>query len=116
MIQEPSLSTPPTDHTHAYQNKSDIACKGLTVAGASLLASEITIAGDGREGLFTTGGSNVGVVLNPRGGAADGSDQRVMTVNKPGIVVVVVVVVVVVCCCLLLLLQTMHCFVHVLKW
>ena len=85
MMQEPSLLTPPTNPAH--KDKSDIACKGLTAAGASLLANEMTIGGDGREvtqSLFTTGGSNAGVVLNPRGGAADGSDQRAVAVTKPG--------------------------------
>ena len=70
MMQEPTLSD-------GQLNKSDIACKGLTAAGASLLASEMVLGGDGREGnlLSTARRSTVGVALNPRGGAADGSDQ-----------------------------------------
>ena len=83
MIQDPAHSTPPTNLTIS-DNKSHIAYKGLTAAGASLLASEM-ILGDGGEGissLFNTGSSIIGGVLNPRGGAADGSDQGNMASQK----------------------------------
>ena len=83
MIQDPAHSTPPINLTIS-DNKSHIAYKGLTAAGASLLASEM-ILGDGGEGissLFNTGSSVVGGVLNPRGGAADGSDQGNMASQK----------------------------------
>lgn len=81
MMQEPSFSTPPTDH--AQSHKSDIAYKGLTAAGASLLASEMVLGGDGKEGALTTGGrGTVGVALNQRGEAADGSDQKVTATKK----------------------------------
>lgn len=84
MMQDPSFTTPPTSST--LSNKSDIAYKGLTAAGASLLASEIILGGDGREASLSTAGlGNVGVTLNPRGGAADGSaESKSSTHNKAG--------------------------------
>lgn len=83
MMQDPSFVTPHT--SSALPNKSDIAYKGLTAAGASLLASEIILGGDGRETSLSTGGlSSMGVVLNPRGGAADGSDHKTSSLNKAG--------------------------------
>ena len=78
------LSSTPTDQLNK-SDKSNIANKGLTAAGASLLASELMILGDGGEGVnnSSTGGGNVSGagLLRRAAGTGDGSDQKFKSNN-----------------------------------
>ena len=79
------LSSTPTDQLNK-SDKSNIANKGLTAAGASLLASELMILGDGGEGVnnSSTGGGNVSGagLLRKAAGTGDGSDEKFKSNNN----------------------------------